>query len=260
MKMKELPDTVLAVSGVQKSYGAVRALQGITLAIGEGEICGLIGPNGSGKTTFFDVCTGLQRADTGSIVLDGVEISGWTMNRIARQGRMLRSFQRTVVFSEVSAVENLVTAGQMFAFPSIRSTFSLGPAAGRRVHDLRKRALELIDLVGLTHVRTQAAGNLSIGQQKLLQFAMMLMSEPRIILLDEPLAGVNPTLFAHIVEGIKRANRELGVTFVVIEHNMDAMLDLCRRIVVFDHGEMLADAEPEVIVKDERVVEAYLGG
>jgi ABC-type branched-subunit amino acid transport system ATPase component len=148
----------------------------------------------------------------------------------------------------------------MFSFPGLLSTFSIGPAARRRTATLRARANELIDMVGLDRVRDQPAGSLSFGQQKLLQFASSLMPSPRLILLDEPLAGINPVLITKIVDSIRKANAELGVTFLVIEHNIDVIMDLCRRIVVLAEGAILDDDVPDRIVRSQKVVEAYLGG
>jgi ABC-type branched-subunit amino acid transport system ATPase component len=251
---------LLAIRGLKKSYGAVQALRGVDLDVRKGELCGVIGPNGSGKSTLFDCCTGLQRPDNGTIHLDNTDITGWSMNRIAREGGFLRSFQKTVVFETMTPSENLVVAGQMFTFPNLLSTFSVGPTARRRTAELKARADELIDMVGLAAVRDQQAGNLSFGQQKLLQFASSLMPKPRLILLDEPLAGINPVLIARIVESIRHANNELGITFLVIEHNIDVIMDLCHRVVVLDQGAVLDDGIPEKIVRSEKVVEAYLGG
>jgi len=182
------------------------------------------------------------------------------MYRIAHEGKMLRSFQKTVVFATMTPEENLIAAGQMFDFPSLLSTFSAGPASRRRVARLRERANHLIEMVGLSHVRDQDAGKLSFGQQKLLQFASSLMPEPQLILLDEPLAGVNPVLIERIVESIRDANRELGITFIVIEHNIDVMMSLCQRVVVLDQGAVLDQGDPETIMRSQKVVEAYLGG
>ncbi|MBL8697658.1 MAG: ABC transporter ATP-binding protein [Alphaproteobacteria bacterium] len=251
---------LLELRAVTKNYGAVRALNAVGFSLAAGELCGIIGPNGSGKSTLFDCCTGLQALDAGRIVLDGTDVTGWPMNRVARDGRMLRSFQKASVFDTLSAEENLVAAGQMFAFPGVASTFSLGAGARTRLAELRARAAELIDLVGLAHVRDLPAGTLSYGQQKLVQFASMLMPRPKIVLLDEPLAGINPVLIEKIATAIAEANRRLGIAFVVIEHNVDVVMGLCRRVIVLHQGEVLADGSPEAIVNDARVVEAYLGG
>ncbi|MEQ1648226.1 MAG: ABC transporter ATP-binding protein [Hyphomicrobiaceae bacterium] len=250
---------VLGIRGMAKSYGAVQALRGVDLDVKAGELLGIIGPNGSGKSTLFDCCTGLQTPDAGTMHLDGRDITGWPMHRVAREGRFLRSFQKTVVFETMTPVESLITAGQMFAFPTLASTFSILPSSRRRTAALKARAEELIDLVGLSVVREQPAGKLSFGQQKLLQFASCLMAEPRLILLDEPLAGINPMLIERVVASIRRAN-ELGVTFVVIEHNIDVIMGLASRIVVLDQGAILEQGAPATIVKSPKVVEAYLGG
>lgn len=251
---------MLRIEALRKNYGAVAALQGIDLEVRKGEVCGLIGPNGSGKSTLFDCCTGLQRCDSGRVMLKGTDISQWTMNRIAREGKLLRSFQKTVVFESLDAEENLVAAGQMFTFPGLLSTFSLGPASRRRVRKLRERAKELIEISGLTRVAHLPAGNMSGGQQKLLQFASMLMPEPQLVMLDEPLAGINPILIEKVIHTIVEANRKLGITFVVIEHNTDVLMNVSHRVVVLHQGMKLADDTPEAVVRNPQVVEAYLGG
>ncbi|AWM27130.1 ABC transporter ATP-binding protein [Sinorhizobium fredii USDA 205] len=251
---------ILEISKISKSYGAVKAVNDVSLHVGRGEIAGLIGPNGSGKSTFFDCSTGLQRPDAGTVKLDGQDITGWSLNRIAREGRMLRSFQKTVVFKALDVEENLVIAGQMFTFPSLFSTFGIGRLSKKRISGLRDRARELIKMAGLWDVRHQPAGNLSGGQQKLIQFASMLMPEPKIILLDEPMAGINPKIIERVIETILYANKSLGVSFLVIEHNIDVVTSICQRVVVLDQGKKLVEGLPHDIIADERVREAYLGG
>ncbi len=251
---------ILEISGMKKSYGAVHAVDDVSLHVDRGEICGLIGPNGSGKSTFFDCATGLTRPNAGTVKLDGQDITGWSLNRIAREGRMLRSFQKTVVFSALDVEENLVIAGQMFTFPDLWSTFGIGAMARARVEALRERAREFIKIAGLWDVRQQPAGKLSGGQQKLIQFASMLMPEPKLILLDEPMAGINPKLIERVVESIRFANEKFGVSFLVIEHNIDVVTDICERIVVLDQGRNLAEGTPDEIVHNLAVREAYLGG
>ena len=251
---------ILEISGLNKSYGAVRAVDDVSLHVNRGEICGLIGPNGSGKSTFFDCASGLTKPQTGTVKLDGQDITGWSLNRIAREGRMLRSFQKTVVFGALDVEENLVIAGQMFTFPGLWSTFGIGAMARARVEALRERAREFIKIAGLWDVRHQPAGKLSGGQQKLIQFASMLMPEPKLILLDEPMAGINPKLIERVVESIRFANTKFGVSFLVIEHNIDVVTDICERIVVLDQGRKLAEGTPDEIVRNQAVREAYLGG
>ncbi|MGO8500006.1 ABC transporter ATP-binding protein [Rhizobium leguminosarum] len=251
---------LLEIKNLSKSYGAVKAVNDVSIHIDRGEIAGLIGPNGSGKSTFFDCSTGLAKPDTGKVVLDGQDITGWSLNRIAREGRMLRSFQKTVTFKSLDVEENLVIAGQMFTFPSIASTFGLGKMSRQRVDGLRERARDLIKMAGLWDVRHQPAGNLSGGQQKLIQFASMLMPEPKLILLDEPMAGINPKIIERVVDTILYANKSLGVSFLVIEHNIDVVTSICQRVIVLDQGAKLVEGLPGDIIQDQRVREAYLGG
>ncbi|ACM29448.1 ABC transporter ATP-binding protein [Agrobacterium rhizogenes] len=256
--MSHLP--ILEIKNLSKSYGAVKAVNDVSIHIDRGEIAGLIGPNGSGKSTFFDCSTGLAKPDSGTVILDGQDITGWSLNRIAREGRMLRSFQKTVTFKSLDVEENLVIAGQMFTFPSLLSTFGLGRLSRQRIAGLRERARDLIKMAGLWDVRHQPAGNLSGGQQKLIQFASMLMPEPKIILLDEPMAGINPKIIERVVETILYANKSLGVSFLVIEHNIDVVTSICQRVIVLDQGTKLVEGLPQDIIQDQRVREAYLGG
>ena len=253
-------EVILRVEELRKNYGGVPALQGIDFQLTRGEVCGLIGPNGSGKSTLFDCCTGLQKSDGGRVLLKGIDITQWPMNRIAREGRLLRSFQKTVVFPTMDSEENLILAGQMARFPGIASTFSIGRRSRERVAALRERARELIAVSGLERVAHLPAGNLSGGQQKLLQFATMLMPEPELVLLDEPLAGINPILIERVIECIRTGNRQFGITFLIIEHNTDVLMDLSHRVIVMHQGQKLADDTPAAIVRNPAVVEAYLGG
>jgi ABC-type branched-subunit amino acid transport system ATPase component len=253
-------EPILRVQGLRKNYGGVPALQGVDFDVAPGEVCGLIGPNGSGKSTLFDCCTGLQASDGGKVILKGTDITGWPMNRIAREGKLLRSFQKTVVFQSMNSEDNLILAGQMSRFPGVASTFSLGGTSRQRVKALRERARELIEISGLSRVAHLPAGNMSGGQQKLLQFATMLMPEPELVLLDEPLAGINPILIEKVIACIVDANRKLGITFLVIEHNTDVLMNLSHRVIVLHQGKKLADDTPEAIVRNPEVIDAYLGG
>jgi len=251
---------LLQIQAISKSYGALRAVDGVHLDIEHGEMVGLIGPNGSGKSTFFDCISGLTKPNDGRVKLEGRDITGWSLDRIARQGRMLRSFQKTVVFKSLNVEENLIIAGQMFSFPSLLSTFGIGHKSKERIAKLRGRAHELIDIAGLSHVAHMPAGNLSGGQQKLIQFASMLMPRPKIILLDEPMAGINPKIIERVMETIRMVNKNFHVSFLIIEHNIDVVTDLCTRVMVLDQGKTLTIGTPAEIVADKRVREAYLGG
>lgn len=249
----------LQLRGLRKNFGAVQALAGVQLSIGAGELCGLIGPNGSGKSTLFDCCTGLTAPDGGAVLLDGADITKWPPHRIALQGRLRRSFQRNVVLGSMTVEENLLLAGQMQALPRVPATFLHSAANRRTLEALRARADELLDLVDLRRLKQSLASELSVGQQKLLQFVATIMPAPRVVLLDEPFAGVNPVLIARLLESIRWANTQLRATIVVIEHNIEAVFGLCPRVMVMNAGELIADGAPDAIATDERVVKAYLG-
>lgn len=249
----------LEVRGLRKHFGAVHALAGVDLRVGAGELCGLIGPNGSGKSTLFDCCTGLTVPDAGTVRLDDVDVTGWSQHRIALQGRLRRSFQRNVVLGSMSVEENLLLAGQAQAIRSVPRAFLDPPSNRALLREVAARADELLQLVELERLRDAPAAELSVGQQKLLQFAATMMPQPRIVLLDEPFAGVNPVLIDRLVASIRWANATLGATIVVIEHNVEALFSLCPRVVVMNAGERIADGTPVAIAADERVVGAYLG-
>jgi len=242
---------LLEVSDVSKSFGGVRANDNISLSVEEGRIVGLIGPNGSGKTTLFSSIVGYHPVDGGSIRFAGREISHNTVPEIARMG-LLRTFQQTRIYSKMTCVENMLISRSMRgrAF----TDFFRQRSAQRA-----DRADELLEFVGLFSKRNLLAGSLSFGQQKLLEFAMALMSEPKMLMLDEPTAGINPTLINGLIDRLHRANQEFGITLFVIEHNMRVIMNLAEHIYCLAHGELLADGRPEAIQNDSRVVDAYLG-
>ena len=242
---------LLEVRDVSKRYGGIVANHKVSLSVEEGQIVGLIGPNGSGKTTLFNSIVGTHPIDGGSIRFDGSEISHLRVAEIARLG-LIRTFQQTRIFRQMSCIENmLVSTPQGDASPR---ALLARPAADDRTH-----AEELLAFVGLATKRHLPAGSLSFGQQKLLEFAMALMNEPRLLLLDEPTAGINPTLINGLVERLKRARDQLGITLLVIEHNMRVVMNLAEHIYCLAHGELLAEGRPQEVQNDPRVVAAYLG-
>jgi ABC-type branched-subunit amino acid transport system ATPase component len=242
---------LLEVRNVSKRFGGVVANQNISLAVPEGRIIGLIGPNGSGKTTLFNSIVGQHPIDDGSIRFEGQEISKLRVPEIARLG-LLRTFQQTRVYDKMTCLQNM-----RISTPS-REVGLLGMFA-RFPAEVDERAEALLEFTGLYAKRHLLAGDLSFGQQKLLEFAMALMAEPRLLLLDEPTAGINPTLINGLIERLKRANADLAITLLVIEHNMRVIMSLAEHIYCLAHGELLADGPPERIRDDQRVIDAYLG-
>jgi branched-chain amino acid transport system ATP-binding protein len=243
---------LLEVQDIAKSYGAIRAVDGMSLRVAPGEILGVIGPNGSGKTTLFNSILGQIRPESGKVIFDGADITGIGALRLSRMG-IGRTFQSLQVFSRLSVRDNLIAAGQEFAGSAAARLFAR-PDAG-----LTARADEIIDLFRIGHVAKLPAGSLSYGQQKLVDIAMAFMGNPRLVLLDEPCAGVNPALIDELTELLLRLNREHGGTFVVIEHNMDFVMRLCSRVICMAQGKLLAEGTPAQVQSDRAVLEAYLG-
>ena len=229
----------LEIENLRKHFGGVSAVDGVSLALETGRIYGLIGPNGSGKTTLFNCITGVERRDAGRVAFNGERIDGLKPWVIAQKG-IGRTFQVIRVFPELSALENLMVV-----------TRGSGAA-------VRERALELLTFVRLEGLRDEYAGNLSYGQQKLVEFVRVLMRDPSLILLDEPAAGVNRTLLNDLLDAVRRL-RDRGKTILLVEHDMKVVMGLCETVFVLDHGEKIAEGPPGVIQTDERVIEAYFG-
>ena len=242
---------MIECEGVSKAFGGVIANNEITLEVPEGRITGLIGPNGSGKTTLFNSIVGYHPIDAGSIKFEGHEISDLRVQQIARLG-LLRTFQQTRIYSKMNCVANMLISVP-HRTQTYRAMFSKYPP------DVTERAEDLLEFVGLYEKRFLISGNLSFGQQKLLEFAMALMNEPKVLLLDEPTAGINPTLINGLIDRLKRATSELGVTLFVIEHNMPVIMGLADNIYCLANGRLLAHGPPEKIQNDQRVINAYLG-
>jgi len=243
--------SIIDISGVSKSFGGVVANKGVSLTVETGAITGLIGPNGSGKTTLFNSIVGYHPIDEGSIKFEGKEISDKSVQEIARLG-LLRTFQQTRIYGAMNGVENM-----LISLPHRK--MSIWDALKTFTREDYERADHLLDFVGLYEKRMLKSGDLSFGQQKLLEFAMALMNEPTCLLLDEPTAGINPTLINGLIDRLKRANSEFGITLFVIEHNMRVIMNMAETIYCLAHGEMLAQGTPDEIQNDQRVIDAYLG-
>ena len=241
--------TLLGVEGITKNYGGIQALRSCTMNFQEGAINGLIGPNGSGKTTLFNVMTGYETPDSGKVTFRGKDITNSTPDEVFAAG-IGRTFQLTRIFPRLTVIENVHIAAQRHGLVAQMRQWSQP--------DERARALESLDFVGLTKLAREPAGSLSYGQQKLLEFAFIMVAEPKVMLLDEPAGGVNPTLLKHLGGRIKELNKT-GVTFIIVEHDMEFVMGICDQVSVMHQGSALLEGKPELIRNDPAVLEAYLG-
>ena len=243
--------SILEVNNVSKFFGGVKAHEDISLTVEQGSIVGLIGPNGSGKTTLFNSIVGTHPIDKGSIKFYGKEVSELPVPVVAKLG-LLRTFQQTRIYGKLNCIENMLISNKSQE-KGFLSVFSKIPT------ELTDKSENLLNFVGLYQKRKLRAGDLSFGQQKLLELAMGLMNEPKMLLLDEPTAGINPTLINGIIDRLIKVNKEFGITLLVIEHNMRVIMQLAQKIFCLAHGQMLAEGTPEQIKNDKRVINAYLG-
>ena len=243
---------LLEAKSLKKLFYTYAALNGVDIHVDEGELLGLIGPNGSGKTTFFNCVTGILDASGGEVFFKERNITNLSPDKVYRMG-IGRTFQLVQLFPEMTVLDNMLLAIQESQGSMFSRLFTIREDANR------KKALELLDFLKISRLKDEYAKNLSYGQQKLLDLAMVLMSSPKLVLLDEPLAGVNRSLAREIIERIRELNKA-GSTFIIIEHDMPVIMNLCERIVVLDHGDKIAEGKPEEIKKDELVLKAYFGG
>ena len=240
---------LLEIRDLGKSFGGIRAVDGCSFGVEEGSITALIGPNGAGKTTVFNLISGLHRPDAGAIVFDGTRIDGLPPHRITRKG-IARTFQISRDLAGLSVLENVVVQSPAGGLRQLLQP-SMSPAE-------RERAMDLLSFVGIAELAREPAAKLSYGQKKLLELAACLMADPRLVLLDEPAGGINPALLEIIIDRVRQL-RTQGVTFLIVEHNMDVVMNVCDPVVVMAYGRFLAHGTPAAIQNDEAVLEAYLG-
>jgi neutral amino acid transport system ATP-binding protein len=249
---------IFEARGIVKRFGGIRAVNGATLDVAEGSITALIGPNGAGKTTFFNVITGFQRPDGGEAVFQGASVLGRPSYAIARLG-MVRTFQITKALARMPVIDNMTLAAPDQPGERLRNVVFSPRAVRRREAEVLAQAMELLEIFDLERLAGDYAGTLSGGQRKLLELARALMTKPRLLLLDEPMAGINPTLGRRLLDHMQRLRIEAGVTFLFIEHDMEVVMNHSDRVIVMAEGRVIAAGEPDEVRRDEAVIDAYLG-
>jgi neutral amino acid transport system ATP-binding protein len=249
---------LLDVRDVQKRFGGLQALSGATLDVAPGSITALIGPNGAGKTTLFHAITGFHKPDAGQITFDGERIEGKPPHRTAKRG-LVRTFQLTKALTRMSVLENVMLAAPSQPGERLVNVLFRPLATRNRELEVEQEAMELLRLVRLDRLADEYAGTLSGGQRKLLEFARALMARPRMILLDEPMAGVNPSLGLQLLDHMRAMQEERGLTFLLIEHDMEVVMSVSERVIVMNEGHVIAEGPPETVRADQRVIDAYLG-
>ena len=241
---------MLAIHNINKSFGGLHAVKDCSFTAEEGKITALIGPNGAGKTTAFNIISGTLRPDSGEVHLEGKPITGLQPHKITRRG-MSRTFQISRNFEDLTVLENLIAQSQ---YRGLRNLFRPAIAPSEE-----EKAMEMLEFLNISRLAREEARSLSYGQKKLMDLAALLMSNPRMILLDEPAGGVNPTLLATIVDHINELNKR-GLTVLIVEHNMNLVMEISHKVVVMAYGTVIAEGDPLTIQDDPSVLEAYLGG
>jgi branched-chain amino acid transport system ATP-binding protein len=248
---------LLEIKNITRIFGGLIAVRDLSLDVNEGEILGLIGPNGAGKSTLFNIISGFISPNKGKIFFKGEEITGLRIDQIAQKG-IARIFQEPTLFMQETVFENVLSGFHRHYGQPFWKAFLHIPAANREEALKKEKALEILDFMGLTSMSSELAANLPHGHQRALAIAIALATGPELLLLDEPVTGMNPTETMDMVEKIKRI-RQRGITVLIVEHDMKAVMSLCDRIVVLSLGVKIAENMPSVIRKDEQVIEAYLG-
>ena len=249
---------IFEAEGVVKRFGGIHAVDRASLGVREGSITALIGPNGAGKTTFFNVITGFYKPDAGSAMFLDNGILGRPPHSIAQLG-MIRTFQITKALARMPVIDNMMLGAQDQPGESLAGVIFRPAASRRREKEIRGQALDLLETFNLAKLADDYAGTLSGGQRKLLELARALMAKPRFLLLDEPMAGINPTLGRRLLDHMQRLRTEFGVTFLFIEHDMDVVMNHADRVIVMAEGRVIAEGEPHEVRSDQAVIDAYLG-
>ena len=249
---------MITVQDIHKSFGGLKAVDTCSLTIREGMITGLIGPNGAGKSTLFNIIAGFEKPDSGQVFLQGEQITGLAPHKLFHKG-VVRTFQIPHEFENMTALENLMLVPEGQSGEKVLLPLLVWGRIKRQEREIRRRAEEVLEFLNLDHLRNELAGNLSGGQKKLLELGRTMMTKPRVVLLDEPGAGVNRTLMGTLAHDIRRLNREWGYTFCVIEHDLDLIVDLCHPTVVMAEGTVLAEGSMQELRRNEDVQRAYLG-
>jgi len=247
----------LRVENITKHFGGLRALDNLSLTVGQGEIVGLIGPNGAGKTTFFNLLSGIYSPDKGRIFFSGHRIDGLSAHRITALG-VSRTFQNIRLFAQMTALENVMVGRHCRTRAEVGEALMRTPEFCREEDEIQEKAKELLDFVGLLPQGNELAKNLPYGDQRRLEIARALATEPTLLLLDEPTAGMNPVEAEKLMSLIEKIRLQ-GITVILIEHQMDVVMNISDRIVVLNYGEKIAEGKPTEIQKNSLVIEAYLG-
>jgi len=249
---------IIDVRNIRKSFGGLTVIDDCSIQVAKGSVTGMIGPNGAGKSTLFNIIAGSLAPDSGEVLLDGQAITHLSANQRFHQG-LLRTFQIAHEFSHLTSLENLMMVPPSQEGEHLFSTWFKPGEVRRQETEVRRRALEVLDFIGLSHVRNELAGNLSGGQKKLLELGRTMMTDAAVVLLDEIAAGVNRTLLGDLMGNIERLNRELGYTFLVIEHDMDMIARLCDPVIVLAQGKVMMEGSITQIQNNPEVIEAYFG-